>query len=216
MESTLETIKSYLMDKDLIGLKRFLTGMSKQEKETLRHYCLKQNLAYHEYCEALKGIESEEELIESLYKFSSPDQYSMRPMEVKIDILNELLYWEKYKNTNSVQEAKSLVSIQELWLRVDLINQVKRWRNSDNIGRCWNIVEELELNYNKVYPNQNLFESLVEITFNFIRGGEYRMRMLKPSPVLIRYIKDRDCLRLFKSKDERTLKKWQKKYNSAK
>lgn len=169
---------------------------------------------YHEYCSALEGIESEEELISSLYKFSSTDEYSMLPMEIKIDILNELLYWKKYKNTNSVQEAKSLVSIQELRLRIDLINRVNRWRNSDNIGRCWNIVEELELNYSEVYPNQNLFESLVEITFNFIRGGEYRMRMLKPSPVLIRHIRDRDCLRLLRSKDEKLLEKWQKVYNS--
>lgn len=207
-----------LSNEDLEGIKNLLQTLNSEEKAIFANYCQSNDLQYCNYWQAIELIsnQSYEGLVDSIYHFRNYNPYSIRVVEARLDILNQMLFQRHIKDDKSEMEALNLVDIQELRMRLDLMSKKSSWRSSENISRCWDITESLD-SFGQILPEEAMIDSLVKITIDFVaKDKKNRMRRLKPSPILIRYIRKRDCFRLFRSKEEKLIKKWQKVYNSAK
>lgn len=132
----------------------------------------------------------------------------MRIIEARIDLLGQLLYYRLIKEGESEAEALNLASIQELRMRLDLMSKKSFWISSDNISHCWNIVESLYTPDSAILLGRSIKNRLATMTLNFVaKDKKHRMRLLKPSPVLIEYVANHNY---FFSKRRRILKRWQK------
>ena len=153
--------------------------------------------------------QSREGLIDSIYRLQGYSIRLDRTMDMRIDLLNQLsLQSLIIKDNIPKTEALRFVQSQELQIRLDLMPKKSFWRSSDNISRCWDIVEKLNNPDSAILLRRSMINRLSTVTLNFVaKDKKHRMRRLKPSHVLIEYVTNH-CHRF--SKRRRILKRWQK------
>ena len=208
MEGTLliNKIKLLLANSDLKGISTLLSSLNSRDKKALDSYCQRHNLKYNNYPEVIEPLQnkSREGLIDSIYRLQGYSIRLDRTMDMRIDLLNQLsLQSLIIKDNIPKTEALRFVQSQELQIRLDLMPKKSFWRSSDNISRCWDIVESLNTPLRRSMINR-----LSTVTLNFVaKDKKHRMRRLKPSHALIEYVTNH-CHRF--SKRRRILKRWQK------
>ena len=213
MESTLliNEIKLLLANSDLKGISALLNSLNSRDKKVFDNYCQRHNLKYNNYQKVIESLQnqSREGLIDSIYRLQGYSIRLDRTMDMRIDLLNQLsLQSLIIKDNIPKTEALRFVQSQELQIRLDLMPKKSFWRSSDNIGRCWDIVENINNPDSAILLRRSMINRLVTTTLNFVaKDKKYRMRRLKPSHVLIAYVTNH-CHRF--SKRRRILKRWQK------
>lgn len=213
MESTLALVEriDYLLSKsDLKGVVELLCSLSAKEKTAFASFCRQHGLKYDSYLQAIELIpdQSYKGLVDSIYRFRNSNIYSMRIVEARIDLLGQLLYYRLIEEGKSGAEALNLSSIQELRMRLDLMSKKSFWISSENISRCWDIVENINNPDSAILLGRSIKSRLATTTLNFVaKDKKHRMRLLKPSHVLIEHVTSHSH---FFSKRRRILKRWQK------
>ena len=213
MESTLALVEriDYLLSKsDLKGVVELLCSLSAKEKTAFASFCRQHGLKYDSYLQAIELIpdQSYKGLVDSIYRFRNSNIYSMRIVEARIDLLGQLLYYRLIEEGKSEAEALNLPSIQELRMRLDLMSKKSFWISSENISRCWDIVENINNPDSAILLGRSIKSRLATTTLNFVaKDKKHRMRLLKPSHVLIEHVTSHSH---FFSKRRRILKRWQK------
>lgn len=213
MEGTLliNKIKLLLANSDLKGISTLLSSLNSRDKKALDSYCQRHNLKYNNYPEVIESLQnqSREGLIDSIYRLQGYSIRLDRTMDMRIDLLNQLsLQSLIVKDNKPKAEALRLVQSQELRMKLDLMSKNSFWRSSDNISRCWNIVEKLNNPDSAILLRRSMINRLSTITLNFVaKDKKHRMRRLKPSHVLIEHVTSHSH---FFSKRRRILKRWQK------
>ncbi len=213
MESTLTLVEriDYLLSKsDLKGVVELLCSLSAKEKTAFASFCRQHGLQYDSYLQAIELIpdQSYKGLVDSIYRFRNCNIYSCRIVEARINLLSQLLYYRLIEEGKSEAEALNLSSIQELRMRLDLMSKKSFWISSENISRCWDIVESLNTPDSAILLGRSIKSRLATNTLNFVaKDKKHRMRLLKPSHVLIEYVTNNSH---FFSKRRRILKRWQK------
>ena len=213
MESTLALVEriDYLLSKsDLKGVVELLCSLSAKEKTAFASFCRQHGLKYDSYLQAIELIpdQSYKGLVDSIYRFRNSNIYSMRIVEARIDLLGQLLYYRLIEEGKSEAEALNLSSIQELRMRLDLMSKKSFWISSENISRCWDIVENINNPDSAILLGRSIKSRLATTTLNFVaKDKKHRMRLLKPSHVLIEHVTSHSH---FFSKRRRILKRWQK------
>ena len=148
MESTLliNKIELLLANSDLKGISTLLSSLNSKDKKALDSYCQRYNLKYNNYQKVIESLQnkSREGLIDSIYRLQGYSIHLDRTMDMRIDLLNQLsLQSLIIKDNIPKTEALRFVQSQELQIRLDLMPKKSFWRSSDNISRCWDIVESL-------------------------------------------------------------------------
>ncbi|MDO4872445.1 MAG: hypothetical protein Q4A27_03440 [bacterium] len=213
-EKVIYKIEEALKKGDLGDVTKILAQMSWEEKTEFTAYCRELDIKHCDYGNAINLLPEAnfESFVESVYSFPRNDSPggANRVVEARIELMSKVLFWDLVtKKLMFEPEAYELSSIQELRMRIDLMNHNKAgWQNSVNLKSCWEIVNTLQ----HLRPEEDMLEDLVELTIDFVsadRSG-YRMRALEPDSTLIEYIRQKDCLNIFPSKRVKTLKRWQK------
>lgn len=213
MEGTLliNKIKLLLANSDLKGISTLLSSLNSRDKKALDSYCQRHNLKYNNYPEVIESLQnqSREGLIDSIYRLQGYSIRLDRTMDMRIDLLNQLsLQSLIIKDNIPKTEALRFVQSQELQIRLDLMPKKSFWRSSENISRCWDIVESLNTPDSAILLGRSIKSRLATNTLNFVaKDKKHRMRLLKPSHVLIEYVTNNSH---FFSKRRRILKRWQK------
>lgn len=213
MEGTLliNKIKLLLANSDLKGISTLLSSLNSRDRKALDSYCQRHNLKYNNYPEVIESLQnqSREGLIDSIYRLQGYSIRLDRTMDMRIDLLNQLsLQSLIIKDNIPKTEALRFVQSQELQIRLDLMPKKSFWRSSENISRCWDIVESLNTPDSAILLGRSIKSRLATNTLNFVaKDKKHRMRLLKPSHVLIEYVTNNSH---FFSKRRRILKRWQK------
>jgi hypothetical protein len=213
MESTLliNKIELLLANSDLKGISTLLSSLNSRDKKVFDNYCQRHNLKYNNYPEVIESLQnkSRECLIDSIYRLQGYSIRLDRTMNIRIDLLNQLsLQSLIIKDNIPKTEALILVRSEELQMRLDLMSEKSFWINSENISRCWDIVESLSTPDSAILLRRSMINRLSTITLNFVaKDKKHRMRRLKPSHVLIEHVTRRIH---FFSKRRRILERWQK------